>query len=115
VDYIHIKDITVSGKHGVSEEERAEAQEFIVSIRIGCDTHRAGMSDDLTETIDYGDLRRIVVDCVSGESCKLIERLAENIAQKILENTRTLSAEVRINKPIWKNGSPGVTIFRQRE
>ena len=113
MDYIHLKDLRALGKHGVSDAERAHAQAFIISLKIAIDTQAAAASDDLSHTIDYGDLRRIALETVANQSCKLIERLAEIIAQKILEDDRVLSAEVSIQKPIWEDSLPGVTIFRQ--
>jgi len=113
MDYIHIDNLRFNGKHGVYDNERRGEQEFLVSLKIGFNTKKAGKSDNLNDTLDYQEAKNAVADVISGESHYLVERLAEDIAQAILEDTRIVSVEVTIKKTaVWDNGVPGVTIVR---
>ena len=44
----------VRGRHGVSDEERGGPQLIEVDVELEADLSRAGASDDLAETVDYG-------------------------------------------------------------
>ena len=113
MDYIHIDKLLFAGKHGVSLDERRLEQEFEVSIRLGFDTRKAGKSDRLSDTADYKQVKNIVADVIKGSSYYLVERLAEEIAERILKDRRIQLVEVSIKKTaVWDNGIPGVTILR---
>ncbi len=115
MDYIHIDNLSFSGKHGVYANERRVEQEFIISLRLGFDTKGAGKSDDLSDTVDYQKVKDVVAEIIEGSSRYLIEKLAEEIATRILEDARVQSAEVTIKKTaVWDNGTPGVTILRSQ-
>ena len=114
-DTIHIDNLSMRGKHGVSDNERNVEQEFLVTIKLATDTRWATESDMLSDTIDYSKVRAMAQNIIEGESCYLIERLAEKIALELLMNERVMSAEVTIKKPsVWKSGVPGVTIVRKK-
>jgi dihydroneopterin aldolase len=115
MDYIHIDKLVFRGKHGYFAKERRVEQEFALSIKLGVDTVKAGHSDKLADTINYMEVRDIIQSVIEGGSKFLIENLAEEIAQKILQDTRIQTVELTIQKPeVWQNGVPGVTIVRSR-
>ena len=53
-DKIFIDGLEVFANHGVYEEENKLSQKFVVSATLHCDTRRAGRTDDLDASIDYG-------------------------------------------------------------
>jgi len=55
-DRIEIRDLRVTGTHGVLPEERDRAQPFSVDIVAWVDMEAAQQSDDLADTVDYGAL-----------------------------------------------------------
>ncbi len=113
MDRVFIEGISLRGKHGVHESERLNEQEFIIDIAVEFDATTAARSDDLKDTIDYMPFAGMIKDIVERESFYLIERLAETIAQKLLEDTRIEKVEVTVKKPAaLTNGLPGVTIVR---
>lgn len=115
MDSIHLTNLRFSGKHGCFEHERSTEQEFLIELKLGVDLRPAGKSDNLRDTIDYAVVREMVREVIEGSTRYLIETLAEDIAQKVLENTRIESVEVTIKKTgVWENGVPGVTITRTR-
>ena len=115
MDYIHISNLVFRGKHGYFAKERRVEQEFALSIKLGVDTAKAGASDKLADTINYMEVRDTIQSVIEDGSKFLIETLAEEIVQKVLEDKRIQTVELTIQKPeVWQNGVPGVTIVRSR-
>ena len=61
-DRIEIRDLRVTGTHGVLPEERDRAQPFSVDIVAWVDMEAAQQSDDLADTVDYGALAQAAAD-----------------------------------------------------
>lgn len=100
MDQIIIKNLEVFGYHGVFEEEAILGQKFLISAKIFMDTRKAGKTDDLKESIDYGEVCQVIKKLVETERYQLIERLAEEIAQKILLTYSIVNeVEVTVKKP----------------
>ena len=115
MDYITVDALRVSASHGHYEHERKTEQEFLVTLRVGYESRPAGASDQLADTIDYDDLRRIVHETFAGAQRYLVERLAEDIATEILKDDRATEVRISIQKTaVWPDGVPGVEITRKR-
>lgn len=119
-DIIHVHNLESLGHHGVYDDERAEGRRFAIDIDVEADTSRAGASDTLRDTIDYRDIASIAVDVMNGPSRHLIEKLGEEICQRILrEIPRAASVRITIRKkatgvpgdPEWV----GITLVRSRQ
>jgi len=87
-----------SGKHGVSDAERARSQRFTVDIELEVDIARAARSDDIKDTIDYRRVRAIAKEVIEGESAHLVETLAGRIARKALLMSRVAAVTVKVTK-----------------
>ena len=83
-DRIEIRDLRVTGTHGVLPEERDRAQPFSVDIVAWVDMEAAQQSDDLADTVDYGALAQAAADVVAGRSYRLLEALAGRLASALL-------------------------------
>ena len=100
MDQIQISGIQGYGYHGVFEHERLNGQEFLVDIKIYIDLSRASVTDELSDTVDYGLISARVVEEISGEPVNLIERLAGRIGDRLLnEFTAIAKIEVSVHKP----------------
>ncbi len=114
MDTIFLRDYTVVAKHGYYRAEHEKSQRFIVSVAVSTNVRSAGVSDDLTETLNYEVLREIVNDVLTRSPYNLVESLAEDIAEKVLILPKALRVEVEILKPdVWGDCIPGVKIVRQ--
>lgn len=98
-DRIVITGIEVFAYHGVLDHERADGQLFGVDVALEVDLAAAGTSDDLGDTIDYGLLADSIHERVAGERWNLIERVAQRVAELVLEDPRVTATEVTIHKP----------------
>lgn len=97
-DTIEIRGLRATGVHGVLPEERERAQPFEVDLDLSLDLRKAGGSDDLADTVDYGVLTEAVGACVTGESYALLERLAERIAEIAMADARVTEVAVTVKK-----------------
>lgn len=99
LDRIAVTGIEARGHHGVFEVERREGQMFRVDVVLGVDTSTAAASDDLRETVDYGELVLRVKRAVESDPVNLIETLAQRVADECLDDERVEWAEVTLHKP----------------
>lgn len=117
-DLIKVSGIEVWARHGVFDEEKQSGQRFVVDLTVGLDLAEATRADDLTKTVDYGDLAQRTHDLVSGTRFDLIETVAQEIASMVLEDPRIGSVAVTVHKPDAPIGVPfrdvSVTIERHR-
>lgn len=117
-DRITLRGLRATGHHGVYEHERAAGQPFVVDVELSLDTRPAAESDDVTDTVHYGELAHDVVAVVEGEPVNLLETLAARIAEVCLQRARVGAVEVTVHKPAAPVGVPfddvAVTIVRDR-
>ena len=98
-DRISLTGLRVHGRHGVLPAERRDGQEFVVDVALELDLRPAGRSDDLADTVDYGDLALRLAAVVAGEPVDLLETLAQRLAEMCLADPRVRRAEVTVHKP----------------
>ena len=98
MDTITIKDLEVFYCVGVPEEERAKPQRLLLTIEMGRDFRAAAVEDELGETIDYFAVTQRLLGFGEGVHWKLIETVAADIAQMILEDFEPLSVTVEVKK-----------------
>ena len=98
-DRIELRGLTVRGNHGVFEHERTDGQDFIVDITVWIDLAAAAVSDDLSDTYDYGVLAQRAAAIVAGPARNLIETVAAEIAEDVMTDERVHAAEVVVHKP----------------
>ncbi|MCT1478658.1 dihydroneopterin aldolase [Microbacterium sp. p3-SID336] len=99
LDEIVLTGLTVFGRHGVYAHEREEGQEFVIDLRLQLSLEQAATSDDVADTVHYGELAERVAAVVSGEPVNLIETLAARIADAALDDRRVQGVSVTVHKP----------------
>ncbi|WP_024875402.1 dihydroneopterin aldolase [Saccharomonospora piscinae] len=98
-DRITLTGLRVTGRHGVFDHEKRDGQEFVVDLVVWLDTSAAAASDDLAETVDYGELARVAAGIVAGPPYDLIETVAGRIADEVMRDRRLAATEVTVHKP----------------
>ena len=98
-DRIELRGLRVRGHHGVFDHERRDGQDFVIDITVWLDLDVAAASDDLADTLDYGDLAQRAADIVAGPPRQLIETVAGEIADGVMADERVHAAEVVVHKP----------------
>jgi dihydroneopterin aldolase len=97
-DRIELRGLRAVGTHGLLAEEQVRPQPFEVDLDVEADLRRAGLSDRLDDTLDYGALAARAAAVVTHEHHALLERMAERIADSVLEDERVRSVTVTVRK-----------------
>lgn len=117
-DEIRLTGVRATGHHGVFEDERRDGQEFVVDVVVRLPLTSAATTDDLTQTVHYGELAEQIVAAVERDPVDLLEALAERIARLVLERPIVEEVEVTVHKPSAPIAVPfgdvSVTITRSR-
>lgn len=100
MDKIILNQLQFYGFHGLFPEENKLGQRFDVDVELFLDLKIAGKSDDMYDSIHYGEAYELIKEIVEGEPKNLIESVAETIATKLLKSYDLLHAcRVRVVKP----------------
>lgn len=106
-DRIVIEGLEIFGNHGVLQEENALGQKFIISVVMQTSVERAGISDDLNCTVNYAQVCDFVNSFVKENTFKLIETLAQKLAEQLLMGFPMIkSVEITVKKPWAPIGYP---------
>jgi dihydroneopterin aldolase len=106
------------GRHGYYDHEMTTPQPFEVDVELLLNLQPAGLDDDLTKTVDYGEVYNATRQIVESTSFRLLEALAEAISHELLADFSIDEVGVRIRKPAVKLDGPldhaSVEIWRRR-
>ena len=95
---IELRGLTVRGRHGVYDFERAQGQEFRVDVTLELDLERAAASDDVADTVHYGELADRLAAVIAGEPVHLIETLADRLASHLLKSFPIQKVTIELRK-----------------
>jgi FolB domain-containing protein len=98
MDIITITDLEVFYCVGVPDEERAQPQRLLLTVEMEHDFRAAATEDELVDTIDYHAVSQRLRGFGDGVHWKLIETLAVDIAQMILEDFGPRGVTVEVKK-----------------
>lgn len=111
MDKIEIRDLEIFANHGVFPEETALGQKFVVSAVMYTETRPAGLTDDLSASINYGEVSHMITDFLQKNTYKLLEAAVENLAETLLLSLPLLKEiTLRIEKPWAPVGLPLKTV-----
>lgn len=117
MDIIFIRELRAEAWIGIYEWEKLRPQTLDFNLEIGLDTHRAGESDNIRDTVDYGKVVERIRADLKDQHFKLLEALAEHISQVILHDFKAQWVKISVAKIAHIRGVKmvGVTITRSRE
>ena len=115
-DRILIEGMAFFGRCGVTVEQRRKRRKVLVDLEVVTSCRKAGTSDELEDTVDYGELYQIAKKVVERKVVNLLECWAEMIAGEMLRRFKVREVRVRIRKPGVIAGGvvPGVEIVRTK-
>lgn len=118
MDEIRIDNLEVYAYHGVYPEENEAGQLFYVNAVLYTQTRKAGLSDELEHATSYADVCYFITDWMQQHTCKLIETVAEKIAEELLLKFDLINGVLlEIRKPQAPIGLPfeSVSVKIKRE
>lgn len=99
-DQIIMEGMVFHSHVGVLASEKENGQDFVVDVVLFCLPLEACQTDNLGQTISYGDAFRLIRPIVEEAKYDLIERLAGEIAKQLLNTFRLAEqVEVTVRKP----------------
>ncbi|EZP27443.1 dihydroneopterin aldolase [Microbacterium oleivorans] len=118
-DEISITGIRATGFHGVYDHERRDGQEFVADVVLSLSFAAAAASDDVADTVHYGEVAERVAAILAGDPVDLIETVADRIATAVLTGWPLVDAvTITVHKPAAPIpvpfGDVAVTVRRSR-
>ncbi len=80
MDILFLRDFRLEIIIGLYEWERKAPQPVLIDLEIGLYDHKAGHSDNIRDTIDYGKVAQRIREFTASQSFHLVEALGEHIA-----------------------------------
>lgn len=97
-DRVIVRGIQFHGSHGVSDEEQAVGHRYSVDVEIATDLRAAGRTDSIEDTVNYAAIVRMVLEIGTTTRFRLLEALAQRIADAVLDEFRPDEVCVRVKK-----------------
>jgi dihydroneopterin aldolase len=97
-DRIHIRELELTARIGVPDEERAKPQRLTVSITLWPKVGFHAVADALEKTVNYASVCEEVKGLVAGRSDKLVETLGEVIAAHLLQRFPIFRVRLELRK-----------------
>lgn len=84
MDKIKITGLKVFAHHGVFPEETKNGQDFYVNAVLYLNCRPAGLSDDLTKSVHYGEVSHFITKFLQEHTYQLIETASEQTVKALL-------------------------------
>ncbi|GHA66035.1 dihydroneopterin aldolase [Photobacterium aphoticum] len=99
MDSVFIEHLEVIASIGVYDWEQTIKQKLVLDIEMAHDNRPAALSDDVTLALDYAAVSGAVMQHIENGRFLLVERVAEEIAQLIMNQFSVPWIRVRVTKP----------------
>lgn len=116
LDCVFINGLKVEAIIGIYEWEQAITQPLVFDIQLFSSQRKAGETDDIRHAINYKTVCERIAQISQTSKVALLERLAQLVADMILQEFLVDSITITIHKPtaIKTADSVGVKIHRQK-
>lgn len=95
---IEVNGIKVYAFHGCLEEEGKIGGNYLVDVMLNTNFSIAAKTDDITQTIDYVDINKIVCEEMAIRS-KLIEHVGQRIINRIKQEIKNIDfLKIKVTK-----------------
>ena len=94
--------------------ERRIKQTVILDLEMATDIKKAAKSDDIADTLDYKAIAKRVISFVEESEYKLVETLAERIAEIIVNEFKVPWVKLSLNKIGAIRGARDVGVIIER-
>lgn len=99
MDRIIINGLKIFGYHGVNPEEKREGQNFILTVTISKNLTKSCSTDNLNDTVSYSKVIKTINKVFNEEKYNLIEKVAQRVAESILDEYDIDEVTVLLKKP----------------
>lgn len=114
MDTIYLHGLKIDCVIGIWDWERAIRQRVVLDLDLGVEIRRAAATDDIADTLNYKAVAKRVGEFVGASEFKLVETLAERVAEILLNEFKLAWCRVRVNKPGAIRGARDVGVVIER-
>lgn len=117
MDIVYIRDLRVDAVVGIYEWERRIHQTLRLDLELGADVAGAAANDAIEDTVNYKAVAKRVIALVQESRYRLVETLAERIAETLMDEFGLSWLRLSLGKPRAVRGAQevGVVIERGRK
>jgi len=98
MDKILIAKLDCPAHVGVSPEERSSAQHLSIDLEFLTDIRKPAGTDSIQDAIDYSNVAAAVAEVCARQPYRLIETIAEKIAEMVLSDFPITGTRVLVRK-----------------
>ncbi len=100
MEQIFIENLKVFGHHGVFQQEKINGQEFIIHAQIDLRESIASTSDDLADTLNYGEVCYFIRDFFAENQFDLLEKVVDLLIQELMNHFSMIQGiSLQVGKP----------------
>ncbi|MCH9644193.1 MAG: dihydroneopterin aldolase [Gammaproteobacteria bacterium] len=97
-DRISIQQLKHPVHIGLTDDERQTPQQLIFDLSFAVDAHPAAINDDIECTVNYAAVCQAIVQYCDQTDFKLIETLADKLAEYLIKEFHLQQLRLTINK-----------------
>ena len=114
MDKIVLTDLRVDAVIGIWDWEKRNSQSISIDLEMQTDTKKISQSDSIEDALDYKAVSKRAKQFIQDSQFNLIETLAENLAQIILEEFNVQWLRLSISKPYAIRDSKNISVCIER-
>ncbi len=114
MDKLVIKDIKLSTRIGIHPWEQQCNQNLHLDLALQTNAKAIAEHDDIQQAINYDEIVQHILHFVKEHQFKLIETLAEQLAQQLLMHFSTQWVQITLHKPGALQQASDVAIMIER-
>lgn len=96
---IRIKNLRLRTYIGFNDEEMKKRQDVVINIVFSYKADEAAETDDVKYAVNYRTITKDVIRLVETGRFMLLERLAADVLELVMDNPLIARAEVEVDKP----------------
>ena len=99
LDTVKINKLKIDTVIGICEDELVTPQPLVITLEMGIPRPIACESDDIRQTVDYGSVRKTVIDFATNNKYKLLESFTDHLSQILLDKFNLSVIRLEVEKP----------------
>ena len=99
MDTVFLRELRADAIIGIHGWERRVRQTLVLDLELAADNRRAAASDAIEDAVDYDAVAARVLGHVEGSEYRLIETLAERLAELVMDEFDVPWLRLRLCKP----------------
>ena len=97
-DCIHIEQLAVIARVGVTEHERKAPQRLVLNVTVEPRAPFESLHDDISETVNYSAVAAAIREVIEGAEFNLIETVANTVAEQLISAFPITRATIEVRK-----------------